>query len=161
MASLSCIWIALRPSQKPRSVIQALVDYYEGYNANVHRGVHALSMEATDRYEEARQKVARFIKADTEESIIWTRNTTEGVNPGGKHVGPGPYQGRRRDRRHSDGAPQQPGALAEGGKGEGRNAPVPAVGPGRFSRSRRRRLRNHAPHEACRHSARIQLPRHR
>ena len=67
-------------SQKPRSVIQALVDYYEGYNANVHRGVHALSMEATDRYEEARQKVARFIKADTAESIIWTRNTTEGVN---------------------------------------------------------------------------------
>ena len=67
-------------SQKPRSVIQALVDYYEGYNANVHRGVHALSMEATDRYEEARQKVARFIKADTAESIIWTRNTTEGIN---------------------------------------------------------------------------------
>ena len=67
-------------SQKPRAVIQALVDYYEGYNANVHRGVHALSMEATDRYEEARQKVARFIHADTPESIIWTRNTTEGIN---------------------------------------------------------------------------------
>ena len=67
-------------SQKPRSVIQALVDYYEGYNANVHRGVHALSMEATDRYEEARQKVARFINADTPEAIIWTRNTTEGIN---------------------------------------------------------------------------------
>ena len=67
-------------SQKPRAVIQALVDYYEGYNANVHRGVHALSMEATDRYEEARQKVARFINADTPESIIWTRNTTEAIN---------------------------------------------------------------------------------
>ena len=67
-------------SQKPRAVIQALVDYYEGYNANVHRGVHALSMEATDRYEEARQKVARFINADTPESIVWTRNTTEGIN---------------------------------------------------------------------------------
>jgi cysteine desulfurase/selenocysteine lyase len=67
-------------SQKPRSVIQTLVDYYEGYNSNVHRGVHALSMEATDRYEEARQKVADFIGADTSESIIWTRNTTEGVN---------------------------------------------------------------------------------
>ena len=67
-------------SQKPRSVIQALVDYYEGYNANVHRGVHALSMEATDRYEEAREKVARFINADTPEAIVWTRNTTEGIN---------------------------------------------------------------------------------
>ncbi len=67
-------------SQKPQSVIQALVDYYEGYNSNVHRGVHALSMEATDRYEEARVKVANFIKADTPESVIWTRNTTEGIN---------------------------------------------------------------------------------
>ena len=67
-------------SQKPRSVIQALVDYYEGYNSNVHRGVHALSMEATDRYEEARQKVADFINAESSESIIWTRNTTEGIN---------------------------------------------------------------------------------
>ena len=67
-------------SQKPRSVIQALVDYYEGYNSNVHRGVHALSMEATDRYEEARAKVAGFINADSSESIIWTRNTTEGIN---------------------------------------------------------------------------------
>ena len=67
-------------SQKPRSVIQTLVDYYEGYNANVHRGIHALSMEATDRFEEARQKVADFIKAETTESIIWTRNTTEAIN---------------------------------------------------------------------------------
>ena len=67
-------------SQKPRSVIQRLVDYYEGYNSNVHRGVHALSMEATDRFEEARQKVARFIKAESHESIIWTRNTTESIN---------------------------------------------------------------------------------
>ena len=67
-------------SQKPRSVIQTLVDYYEGYNSNVHRGVHALSIEATDRYEEARQKVADFIKAETSESIIWTRNTTEAIN---------------------------------------------------------------------------------
>ena len=67
-------------SQKPRSVIQTLVDYYEGYNSNVHRGVHALSMEATDRFEEARQKVAGFIKAETHKSIIWTRNTTESIN---------------------------------------------------------------------------------
>ena len=67
-------------SQKPRSVIQSLVDYYEGYNSNVHRGVHALSMEATEEYERARQKVADFISAETSESIIWTRNTTEAIN---------------------------------------------------------------------------------
>ncbi|MCI0440454.1 MAG: cysteine desulfurase [Chloroflexi bacterium] len=67
-------------SQKPRAVINALVEYYEGYNANVHRGVHALSMEATDRYEQARQKLADFIHAESSESIIWTRNTTEGIN---------------------------------------------------------------------------------
>ena len=67
-------------SQKPRQVISALTEYYEGYNANVHRGVHALSMEATDRYEEAREKVARFIGARQSEEIIWTRNTTEAIN---------------------------------------------------------------------------------
>ena len=67
-------------SQKPRSVIESLTTYYEEYNANVHRGVHALSMEATDRMEEARQKVADFIGAAAPESIIWTRNATEALN---------------------------------------------------------------------------------
>ena len=67
-------------SQKPRSVIQALVDYYEGYNSNVHRGVHALSMEATERYEGARVKVAKFIGAPRPENIVWTRGTTESIN---------------------------------------------------------------------------------
>ena len=67
-------------SQKPRSVIQALVDYYEGYNSNVHRGVHALSMEATERYDQARAKVASFIGAPRPENIVWTRGTTESIN---------------------------------------------------------------------------------
>lgn len=67
-------------SQKPRSVIQALVDYYEGYNSNVHRGVHALSMEATERYDQARAKVAGFIGAPQPENIVWTRGTTESIN---------------------------------------------------------------------------------
>ncbi len=67
-------------SQKPSSVIQALVDYYESYNSNVHRGVHALSMEATERYEEARKKIADFIGAPQPESLIFTRNTTEAIN---------------------------------------------------------------------------------
>ncbi len=67
-------------SQKPRQVIDALTEYYEGYNSNVHRGVHALSMEATDRMEEAREKVARFVGAGQSEEIIWTRGTTEAIN---------------------------------------------------------------------------------
>ena len=52
-------------TQKPRCVIEALTDYYENYNANVHRGVHTLSVEATDRFEAAREKVASFISAET------------------------------------------------------------------------------------------------
>ena len=67
-------------TQKPRSVIQSLVDYYENFNANVHRGVHTLSMEATDMTEAARRKVADFINAEEPETIIWTRNATEGMN---------------------------------------------------------------------------------
>ncbi len=67
-------------SHKPRGVIRALSDYYEGYNSNVHRGVHALSMEATDRFEEARSAVARFINAESPDEIIWTRNATEAIN---------------------------------------------------------------------------------
>ncbi|MBI4220174.1 MAG: cysteine desulfurase [Chloroflexi bacterium] len=67
-------------SQKPRSVIQALVDYYEHYNSNVHRGVHTLSIEATDAYEEARGKVQKFINAPVPESVIWTRNASESIN---------------------------------------------------------------------------------
>jgi cysteine desulfurase/selenocysteine lyase len=67
-------------SQKPSQVIQSLVDYYERYNSNVHRGVHTLSIEATEAYEEARGKVQRFINAPSPESIIWTRNTSESLN---------------------------------------------------------------------------------
>jgi cysteine desulfurase/selenocysteine lyase len=67
-------------SQKPRQVIQALVDYYEGYNANIHRAVHALGEEATAAYELAREKVRKFINAPSTESIIFTRNTTEAIN---------------------------------------------------------------------------------
>ncbi|MFN3975002.1 MAG: aminotransferase class V-fold PLP-dependent enzyme [Dehalococcoidia bacterium] len=67
-------------SQKPRQVIEALVAYYEGYNANVHRAVHTLGEEATQRFEEARQKVADFIHAPSLECIVWTRNTTEAIN---------------------------------------------------------------------------------
>ena len=66
-------------SQKPNSVIQSLNDYYTNYNSNVHRGVHKLSVEATDEYEKARFKIADFINASSKE-IIWTRNTSESIN---------------------------------------------------------------------------------
>jgi len=67
-------------SQKPRQVIDALVDYYENFNANVHRGVHTLSMEATDKFEDSRRKVASFINSESSDSVIWTRNASESLN---------------------------------------------------------------------------------
>ena len=67
-------------SQKPRSVIETLTRYYENTNANVHRGVHTLSEEATAQYEAARAKVASFIGSCCPKEIIWTRNASEAMN---------------------------------------------------------------------------------
>lgn len=67
-------------SQKPTQVIEAMNAYYRGYHANVHRGIHKLSEAATAAYEEARNKVQRFIHARSRREIIFTRGTTEGIN---------------------------------------------------------------------------------
>jgi cysteine desulfurase/selenocysteine lyase len=67
-------------TQKPRAVIDALVYYYENLNANIHRGVHTLSQEATDAHETARQKIANFLGAAHAHEIIFTRGTTESIN---------------------------------------------------------------------------------
>ncbi len=67
-------------SQKPLVVINALKDYYENYNSNVHRGVHTLSAKATDAYEAARDKIAAFINAASRQEIVYTRNATEAIN---------------------------------------------------------------------------------
>ena len=67
-------------SQKPRSVIQTLSHYYERDNANVHRALHELSNRATEAFEAARKKAAHFIGAASEDEIIFTRGTTEGIN---------------------------------------------------------------------------------
>lgn len=67
-------------SQKPFSVIETITEYYQNYNSNVHRGVHALSMEATEHYEAAREKVAAFIGAPNSDCLIFVRGTTEGIN---------------------------------------------------------------------------------
>jgi cysteine desulfurase / selenocysteine lyase len=81
-------------TQKPRQVIDALVDYYTNINANVHRGVHTLSVEATDAYEASRERVARFIGATDSDEIVFVRNTTEALNLvavswGRANLGPG------------------------------------------------------------------------
>src|SRR6267154_930857 len=67
-------------SQKPRVVLDALRHYYERDNANVHRGIHELSNRATAAFEASRVRAAKFINAKTDEEIIFTRGTTEGIN---------------------------------------------------------------------------------
>jgi len=67
-------------SQKPVSVIEAMNDFYRRSNANIHRGVHTLAEEATALYEDAREKIAKFINAPSARQIIYTRNTTESIN---------------------------------------------------------------------------------
>jgi cysteine desulfurase / selenocysteine lyase len=67
-------------SQKPKAVIEAMVDYYENHNANVHRGIHTLGDESTRMYQQAREKVAKFIGASDPNELVFVRNTTEGIN---------------------------------------------------------------------------------
>jgi cysteine desulfurase/selenocysteine lyase len=67
-------------TQKPQVVIDALVNYYSNYNANIHRGIHTLAEEATAAFEKTRDAVQQFIHASSREEIIFTRGTTEGVN---------------------------------------------------------------------------------
>src|SRR5215217_7089138 len=67
-------------TQKPQAVIDAVRNYYEAENANIHRGVYYLSQLATEKYEQARRKISRFINASDEREVIYTRGTTEGIN---------------------------------------------------------------------------------
>jgi cysteine desulfurase/selenocysteine lyase len=67
-------------SQKPRQVIEAIKDFYENHNANVHRAVHTLSQEASELYEDAHEGVAKFISAKGMEEIVFVRGTTEAIN---------------------------------------------------------------------------------
>ena len=67
-------------TQKPQAVIDALVDYYSNYNANIHRGIHTLAEEATAAFEATRDTAQQFINAETREQIIFTGGTTEGIN---------------------------------------------------------------------------------
>ena len=67
-------------SQTPQQVIGVIVDYYQNYNANIHRGVHALSQEATDKYEQARIKIQKHFNAQKTHEIIFTSGTTHSIN---------------------------------------------------------------------------------
>ncbi|ASV30097.1 aminotransferase class V-fold PLP-dependent enzyme [Maribacter cobaltidurans] len=67
-------------SQTPKQVIDVIVDYYENYNANIHRGVHALSQEATDKYEQARIKIQKHFNAAKTHEMIFTSGTTHSIN---------------------------------------------------------------------------------
>lgn len=67
-------------TQKPQCVIDAISHYYSRHNANVHRGSHSLTAEATSQFEQARHSIAQFIGAQSDQEIIWTRGATEALN---------------------------------------------------------------------------------
>jgi cysteine desulfurase/selenocysteine lyase len=108
-------------SQKPRQVIQALVRYYEEYNANIHRGVYAIAERATAEYEAARAKAARFLGAAEPAEVVFTRNITEALNLvayswGRRHVGPGDEILTTEMEHHSDLVPWQVLAQERGAR---------------------------------------------
>lgn len=108
-------------SQKPRSVIEAIAEYYQSYNANVHRAIHALGEQATAEYEMARAKVARFINAPSERSIVWVKNASEAINLvayawGRKNVGAGDEILVSPMEHHSNLVPWQALAQATGAR---------------------------------------------
>ncbi|MEO6915309.1 MAG: aminotransferase class V-fold PLP-dependent enzyme, partial [Chitinophagaceae bacterium] len=67
-------------SQKPQVVLDALMEYYTGYNANVHRGIHTLAEEATAAFEATRDTAQAFIHAGSREQVVFTKGTTESIN---------------------------------------------------------------------------------
>lgn len=106
-------------SQKPRQVIEAIVRYYERDNANVHRGVHELGERATEAFEGARSKVARFINAPAPETCVFVRNASEGLNLvaygyARYHLKPGDILVTSGMEHHSNLVPWQQVALATG-----------------------------------------------
>lgn len=108
-------------TQKPESVIKTMEEYYEKMNANVYRSPHYLSVLSTEAYEKARDKVKKFVNAKSEESIIFTRNTTESINFiaytwGMKHIKEGDEIVLTIAEHHSNILPWQMVAEAKGAK---------------------------------------------
>ncbi|MFT5082561.1 MAG: cysteine desulfurase/selenocysteine lyase [Lentisphaeria bacterium] len=107
-------------TQKPQVVIDAISEYYRCYNSNVHRGAHSLADKATQKFEEARRTVAKFINSASVNEIIWTRGTTEGINLvsatwGRVNIGPGDVILVPVLEHHSNIVPWQTLAQAQGG----------------------------------------------
>lgn len=118
-------------SQAPRQVIQSLVSTYEHHYANVHRGIHWLSEQSTDLYEEARQKIRAFINAPSAEQIIFTHGTTESINLvarswGDANLGPGDEILLTEMEHHSNLVPWQ--QLAERRGAVLRHVPLTSAG---------------------------------
>ncbi len=113
-------------TQKPQAVIDAIVEYYQRDNSNVHRGAHALADRATAKFEAVRQQVADFINAPAPAQIIWTRGTTESINLvaatwGRQHLGAGDRVLVSAMEHHSNIVPWQMVALEKGANVE----PIP------------------------------------
>ena len=105
-------------SQKPRTVIEAMSQYYERSHANVHRSIHTLGEEATELYESARDRVQRFIGAASREEVVFTRGTTDGISlvaeTLGRTLGPGDEILITEMEHHSNIVPWQLAARARG-----------------------------------------------
>ena len=99
-------------TQKPKQVIDALTNYYNNYNANIHRSVYSIAEEATEAYEKVRDKVAKFLNISKREEIIFVRGTTEGINLvayawGRKHIKEGDIIVTTEYEHHSNIVPWQ------------------------------------------------------
>src|SRR5579871_5377689 len=110
-------------TQKPVQVIEAISDYYENHNANIHRSVHLLAEEATEAFEGARDKTKHFVNAKNREEIVFTRNATEALNIAArctveKYVKPGDKIVVTEMEHHSNFVPWQQLSKAKGAKFE-------------------------------------------
>ena len=117
-------WIYLdnaATTQKPQVVIDALVEFYTSYNSNIHRGLYELSERATRAYEQARTKVARFLNANRESEVVFTKGATDSLNLlascwGGTHLQPGDEILLTEMEHHANIVPWQMVAEATGAK---------------------------------------------
>jgi len=108
-------------SQKPARVIEAIKDFYENHNANIHRGIHTLGDEATRMYKQARKTVAEFVGSEDENELVFVRNTTEAINLvaytwGRQNIGKGEVILTTEMEHHSNIVPWQALAKEKGGR---------------------------------------------
>ena len=159
-ASRSPTSTTLLPASARRSVIDAVSRYYETSHANVHRGVHALSQEATDLFEGARRRVQHFINARSPREIVFVRGTTEAINLVAQSWGRPQLAAGRRDPDLAPRAPRKHRALAtalRADRGAIAGDTDDARRRGRLRRLSRPAVRTHA---AARAGSRVECARH-